>query len=171
MKRWVMVTGAWLLAGSIQIQAQIMLVEVVQDSDEITQLINKEVPVKSCQQKSIPVYDTASNGDASTADVLAGAIFGGLVGNQVGGGSGKDAATILGAIAGADMINKNKKQQVVTGYKEQEVCDVVYESRSVKEVTGYNTYIKFASNIWQLNTQAPRQKGDYIKIKVSLEAQ
>jgi hypothetical protein len=69
------------------------------------------------------------------------------------------------------MINKNKKQQVVTGYKEQEVCDVVYESRSVKEVTGYNTYIKFASNIWQLNTQAPRQKGDYIKIKVSLEAQ
>ena len=169
MKKQVMAIAPWLLAGSVQ--AQVMLVEVVQNSDEITQLINKEVPVKTCRQQKIPVYGTESTGEASTADVLAGAIFGGLVGNQVGDGSGKDAATILGAIAGADIVNKNTSQQVITGYKQQEVCDVVYETRSVKEVIGYHTYVSFANNVWQINTQAANQKGDYISVKVNLAAQ
>jgi uncharacterized protein YcfJ len=170
MKKLVMVIGSWLLAGSVQ--AQIMLTEVVQDSDEITQLVSKEVPVKSCRQESLPIYDTESGREASTADVLAGAIFGGLVGNQIGGGGGKDAATILGAIAGADMVNKkNSSQQVITSYKQQEVCNIIYEARSIKEVVGYTTYVKFANNIWQLPTQNPHQKGEYLKVNVTLDVQ
>jgi len=45
-----------------------------------------------------------------------GALIGGVIGNQFGGGSGKDVATILGAIIGASMANNrhNQPKKVVT---------------------------------------------------------
>ena len=48
------------------------------------------------------MFQTYSQGNASTGDVLAGAIIGGVIGNQFGKGKGNDAATVLGAIIGAD---------------------------------------------------------------------
>ena len=39
-----------------------------------------------------------------------GALIGGVIGNQFGGGSGKDVATILGAIIGGSIANNRHKQ-------------------------------------------------------------
>jgi len=39
-----------------------------------------------------------------------GAIIGGIIGNQFGGGSGKDVATILGAIIGGSVANNSQEQ-------------------------------------------------------------
>ncbi len=47
---------------------------------------------------------------------LGGALIGGVIGNQFGGGSGQDVATVLGAIIGAQAGNnsaKNKQREVV----------------------------------------------------------
>ena len=93
------------LAGGAE--AQTMLVKVLQKSDEIVSQVYKEVPIKSCRVEQIPIYGTQAGGQqASTADVVASAIFGGLLGSAIGDGKGKDAATLLGAIAGADMANR-----------------------------------------------------------------
>jgi uncharacterized protein YcfJ len=70
--------------------------------------------------------DVRIQGQSSTGDTLFGAIIGGAIGNQFGGGKGKDAATILGAIVGADVANKNTSKpgdtqrqcQVETRYEE-----------------------------------------------------
>jgi len=70
--------------------------------------------------------DVTVQGQASTGDTLFGALIGGAIGNQFGGGKGKDAATILGAIVGADVANKNTSKpgstqrqcQVETRYEE-----------------------------------------------------
>ena len=70
--------------------------------------------------------DVRVRGQASTGDTIVGAIIGGAIGNQFGGGKGKDAATILGAIVGADVANKNsstlgstrRECQVETRYEE-----------------------------------------------------
>ena len=70
--------------------------------------------------------DVRVRGQASTGDTIVGAIIGGAIGNQFGGGKGKDAATILGAIVGADVANKNSKKpggtqrqcQIETRYEE-----------------------------------------------------
>jgi len=43
-----------------------------------------------------------------------GALIGGVIGNQFGGGSGKDIATVLGAIAGGAMARNRSQGQVVT---------------------------------------------------------
>jgi outer membrane lipoprotein SlyB len=57
--------------------------------------------------------DVQIRGQASTGDTVFGALLGGVIGNQFGGGKGKDAATILGAIVGADVANKNTKSASV----------------------------------------------------------
>ena len=70
--------------------------------------------------------DVRLRGQASTGDTLFGAIIGGAIGNQFGGGKGKDAATVLGAIIGADVANKNNTKpggtqrqfQIETRYEE-----------------------------------------------------
>jgi uncharacterized protein YcfJ len=70
--------------------------------------------------------DVRIQGQASTGDTIFGAIIGGAIGNQFGGGKGKDAATVLGAIVGADIANKNgnkpgstqRQCQVETRYEE-----------------------------------------------------
>jgi outer membrane lipoprotein SlyB len=61
----------------------------------------------------------AQNNPASTsigAGTIAGAVVGGILGNQVGGGSGKTAATVLGAAGGAyaghELEKRNQTQQV-----------------------------------------------------------
>ena len=156
------------LAGSAL--AQTMLVKVLQESDEIISQVYKEVPIKSCRIEQIPIYGIQAGGEqASTADVIASAIFGGLLGNQVGGGSGKDAATILGAIAGADMANKKgKSKQVIVGHKQQEVCDVEMQQRTVTQVTGYKTYIEFGGNVWQMTTTIPYTKGEFLSVNVDI---
>ena len=151
-------------------QAQTMLVKVLQKSDEIVSQIYQEVPIKSCRVEQIPIYGTQAGGQqASTADVIASAIFGGLLGNQVGGGTGKDAATLLGAIAGADIANKKgKSKQVIVGHKQQEVCDVVMQQRTVSQVTGYKTYIEFGGNVWQMTTTIPYTKGEFLSVNVDI---
>ena len=168
MKKLTWVAVGLLLASGVQ--AQTMLVKVLQDSDEIVSKVYKEVPVKSCRVEQIPIYGTQAGGqEASTADVIASAIFGGLLANQVGGGTGKDAATLLGAIAGADMANKKgKNKQVIVGHNQQEVCDVVMQQRTVNQVTGYKTYIEFGGNIWQMNTTIPYTTGEFLSVNVDI---
>ena len=153
--------------------AQTMLVKVLQKSDDIVSQVYQEVPIKSCRVEQIPIYGTQSGGkQPSTADVVAGAIFGGLLGNAVGGGKGKDAATLLGAIAGADIANKGSfsgnSKQVITGQRQQEVCDVVMQQRSVNQVTGYKTYIEFGGNVWQMTTTIPYTKGEFLSVNVDI---
>jgi len=168
MKKVMLVAAGLLLASGVQ--AQTMLVKVLQESDEVISKVYKEVPIKSCRVEQVPIYGTQEGGkQASTADVIASAIFGGLLGNQVGGGTGKDAATILGAIAGADIANKKgKNKQVIVGHKQQEVCDVVMQQRTVNQVTGYKTYIEFGGNIWQMNTTIPYTTGEFLSVNVDI---
>jgi|TARA_R110002050_G_scaffold266391_2_gene407733 uncharacterized protein YcfJ len=88
-----------------------------------TQLV--ETPIRTCNIVNVPIY--GNTGKTQTGEVLGGAIIGGILGNQVGGGKGKDAATILGAILGADFANKKGGQQKIVGYKQVEQCEVTYE--------------------------------------------
>jgi outer membrane lipoprotein SlyB len=54
------------------------------------------------------------------AGTIAGALVGGILGHQVGGGSGNTAATVLGAAGGAyvgNQMEKNQATQQVNAYK------------------------------------------------------
>lgn len=49
--------------------------------------------------------------------VFGGALIGGVIGHQFGGGSGQDVATVLGALAGAGLANRSANQQQVRQYR------------------------------------------------------
>lgn len=71
-------------------------------------------PVVRCQNcgviTSVREVDENSD-DANAAALIIGGLVGGGLGNQVGGGRGKDAATILGIIGGAAIGNEIAKNQ------------------------------------------------------------
>ncbi len=54
-------------------------------------------------------------------ETLLGAVVGGLVGNQFGGGSGKEVATAVGAVAGAGIARSQANQEFSVEYKLVEI--------------------------------------------------
>ena len=93
--------------------------------------------------------DVQIRGQASTGDTIFGAIIGGAIGNQFGGGKGKDAATILGAIVGADVANKNTSKP--GGTQRQCQVETRYEETQ-REVYSHST-VTFVSDGQQYNVK------------------
>ena len=64
------------------------------------------------------ITPVTAEGESSGAGAAVGAVVGGLLGNQVGGGSGKKAATAVGAVGGAVAGNEiEKRRNAVTYYE------------------------------------------------------
>jgi outer membrane lipoprotein SlyB len=90
---------------------------------------NRPYEYKPVESRPLPVYKNPDFGVVSRIDVqdarpdqlnmggtALGAIVGGVLGNQVGGGSGKKAATVIGAIAGGaagNQIGNNVSRQKI----------------------------------------------------------
>ena len=58
------------------------------------------------------VQDTGQSGNAAAA-TIGGAVIGGLLGNQIGGGRGQTAATVIGAGGGAFVGNQAAQRQTL----------------------------------------------------------
>ena len=84
-------------------------------------------PTTQCQTVQAPVYGVLDR-PSSDGEVAAGAIIGGVIGNQV---SDHDAgATLVGALIGGALVSNSRQQeQVVVGYKDQVVCQETYATR------------------------------------------
>lgn len=124
-----------------------------------------DVPQTVCYDVEVPV---TSRTRAGTGDVLAGAIIGGAIGNQFGGGSGKDAATVLGAILGADIVNKNG-QQVVTGYRYERKCETQYVTDIQHNISGWTVYYRWNDITGSFNTARDNYVvGDRVLLNVTV---
>lgn len=100
-----------------------------------------QVPREDCHvvevQRQAPITS-----EHNTAGTLLGAVVGGVLGNQVGGGNGKKVATAAGILAGGYAGNRiQDNQQRSRTYTTTELqCSTAYDTRS--ETTGYNvTYL------------------------------
>jgi uncharacterized protein YcfJ len=132
--KYFIIAAAILIANSAiagQVEVDAVVVKVVPQYSEV----QVNTPIRTCNIVEVPIY--GNTGKTQTGEVLGGAIIGGILGNQVGGGKGKDAATILGAILGADFANKKSGTKTIVGYKRTTVCEdnptFVTENRSVYE--------------------------------------
>jgi outer membrane lipoprotein SlyB len=67
----------------------------------------------------VSIEEVVAKGEGSGMGAVGGAVVGGLLGNQVGGGSGKQIATVVGAVGGAVAGNEVEKRMGST--KKQEI--------------------------------------------------
>lgn len=109
--------------------AEVLAVEPIKETIETPREVCRDVTVT--RQK--PVQD--SNRIAGTA---VGAVVGGLLGNQVGGGNGKKIATVVGAVGGGYAGNQVQgRMQANDTYTTTETrCDTVTDRHD--EVVGYD---------------------------------
>ena len=134
-----------IIAGIVALFATSASAETVQDHYK-TIIEQNPYRVEVCK-------DVRIQGQASTGDTIFGAIIGGAIGNQFGGGKGKDAATILGAIVGADVANKNSNKpgsvqrqcQIETRYEERQ-REIYSHSTVTFSTEGKKYTVKFQKN-------------------------
>jgi uncharacterized protein YcfJ len=117
-------------------------------------------PREVCQlvtvQRQVQVQD-----DTRAARTLLGAAAGGLLGNQIGGGSGKKVATVVGALAGAQVGNQTARPTTRTVATTEQQCNTVMETR-----TRNNGYLVSYEYNGQLATVRTNQRpGDYLPVE------
>jgi outer membrane lipoprotein SlyB len=81
------------------------------------------------------IREITTRGDGSGLGAAGGAVVGGLLGNQVGGGHGKQAMTVVGAIGGALAGNQIEKQARATHSFETTVHMNNGSTRTVAQAT------------------------------------
>jgi uncharacterized protein YcfJ len=114
------------------------------------------VPRQTCTQTPVAVQNPTSG-----AGALMGAIAGGAIGNQIGGGSGRALATMAGVVGGAIMGDKIENPGSQTQNQTTCTTQTVYENR----LTGYNVVYEYAGK--QYNVQLPQDPGPTIQLQVT----
>jgi uncharacterized protein YcfJ len=105
-------------------------------------------PTQHCWVERQQVADSSS--DRNLGGALAGALIGGVLGHQVGGGTGKDLATVGGAVAGGMLGSTMGRNDATVGTRDVQRCD--------KPVSGTPAYwdvtYKFRGREHQMQTSA-----------------
>ncbi len=136
-----------------------------------------QVPRQECHSVIVQHQRPAQDQNRVTGTLL-GAVVGGVLGHQVGGGHGKDAATVLGAAAGGYAGNKTQHnmQRGNTYSTTEQRCNTVNETRVKQKcntvydlsekIIGYDVTYKLGDT--QSNLKMDYNPGDRIAVKDGL---
>ena len=105
------------------------------------------------------VFNGTGQALKGNGDAILGALLGGVIGNQFGGGNGKDLATGLGVIIGSNVgagTNKPKHPTTTT------VCNDVPQYRQVEVITGYRVKYRFGGAVY--TAKYSKDPGEYVTI-------
>ena len=115
------------------------------------------VPRQVCNNQQVAVQ-----GQKSGAGGMMGAIAGGAIGNNVGSGSGRALATVIGVIGGAAMGDRVEGAPPVQMQTVQNCStQTFYENRT----SGYNVVYEY--NGKQYNVQMPNDPGQFVQLQVT----
>ena len=141
-------------AGVAQAQVQAEYGRVLSSTPVIQQVA---VPRQVCSQQQYVAPQPTSG-----AGGVMGAIAGGALGSQVGGGSGRGVATVLGVLGGAvlgDRIEGGGNSQVQT--VQNCTTQTTYENRAVS----YNVVYEYAGRQYQVNL--PHDPGPTVQLQIT----
>jgi uncharacterized protein YcfJ len=115
------------------------------------------VPRQVCTQNQV-----VTPGQKSGAGAAMGAIAGGAIGNSIGQGFGRDAATMLGLIGGA-LLGDKVEGSPAPEVRHVQNCtnQVFYENRT----TAYNVIYEFAGK--QYSVQMPQDPGPSVRLQIT----
>ncbi|MFL6660068.1 MAG: glycine zipper 2TM domain-containing protein, partial [Massilia sp.] len=87
------------------------------------------------------IHETKTRAQGSGVGAVGGAVLGGLLGNQVGGGNGRKLATVAGAVGGAVVGNQVEGNMKATSSYEVRVRldDGNHRTFHLQNLNGFNT--------------------------------
>ena len=133
-------------------RARVLHVEPIstswQEPREVCQWVTVQKPVRVQQEDRV-------------ARTLLGAAAGGLLGNQIGGGSGKQVATVIGALAGAQVGSQSGDRTPRTITTTEQQCSTVMETRSRNN--GYLVSYEYQGQVDTIRTS--REPGAYLPVE------
>ena len=120
------------------------------------------VPTEVCWTEKAKVNKSSGN----SGNPLLGAIIGGVIGNQIGDGSGRKIATVTGALIGAAAGSDNGKGESYH-YQDVERCKVEYTRETKFEADGYVTKVEVLGKTISQKTKREFDVGSYIPVTFS----
>lgn len=135
--------------------------------EPIYRQVEVSVPVEECWREKVRVTSYRDYSRDSFVAPIAGAILGGVVGNQFGGGSGKDALTLGGALLGAtigDNVRKRHHRSMSPRYQQR--CTTAYRYETRKELDGYHVLYRYDGEVSRI--RMPYDPGHTIRVRVSV---
>jgi uncharacterized protein YcfJ len=143
----------------------------VLSSQPVIHYVNVRRPVQECWQESrnYTEYRRAPGEGGST---LFGAILGGVIGHQFGGGSGKHAATAAGTIIGATIGNDVARRKAGPNYgytqhtRPVQRCETRYRDHREERIDGYDVVYRYRGQNYA--TRMPYDPGRKMKIRVDI---
>jgi uncharacterized protein YcfJ len=124
------------------------------------------VPVDVSVER-VPVYDYVKGQGASGLEVLAGALFGGLLGKAV---TDEDEGAVVGGIIGgvaAAEAGRASQLQIV-GYQNKEICVTRYRENVESVVKNYQIRYEWNGYKGQAVTEDQYFVGDSVQVRLSL---
>ena len=149
------------------------------DVDPIVRHVRVTVPKRECWTETR--YEDVPQGGyeprrTSAGSMILGGIIGAAVGNQIGRGDGRRAATVAGAIIasaiGHDAVDRRNARYDNGGtYTESrpyeaERCEVRYDDTYEDRIDGYR--VTYEYNGRRQTTQLPYDPGDHIRVRVDV---
>ncbi len=134
---------------------------------EATRIEKVPVSRQECwQEKVVNVhYEEQSTQAGKVGSAALGAVIGGAVGNQIGDGRGRDAATVVAAIIGGkighDVYQKNHQPKPVETVSYEPRCKTVTDYNSVEKPNGYTVTYEYQGQTYTTHMdEAP--EGEYL---------
>ena len=141
----------------------------VVDVDPIYREVRVREPRQVCHEE--PVTErVVHRGGADPGAVLVGAVIGGVIGHQFGGGHGQDAATAAGAVIGAShAAHRTSRGDRVTERTVYETrCETVRPVRYEREISAYDVTYKYQGRLY--HTRTAEHPGSRIRVRVDVSA-
>ncbi len=136
----------------------------VVDVQPVVRYVDVQRPRQECWDEVVHVRE----GRARVAGpALAGGVIGGAIGRQFGGGSGRDALTIAGAIAGSAIATERavRNQSGTTRATTVSRCETVHERYREERVDGYRVTYQYRGRRHTIVT--PEHPGSRIRLRVT----
>jgi len=149
---------------SADAQAGVKYAQVV-SVDPVRSTVNN--PKQVCHDETV-THSAPPKDQHRIAGTAIGAVVGGLVGRQVGGGKGKTLATVAGAVGGGYAGNRieasRQKPQVTTSVERQ--CDTVNNTSS--KIVGYD--VRYVYNGVTRTVRMDHDPGDRVQVQEGVTA-
>lgn len=135
------------------------------EAEPVTRITRRPAQEEVCWQEE--VYREIPQ-RRSKVPVVLGAVLGGVIGNQFGGGSGRDAMTLAGAALGSAAVSDHQHQQHPRHYYAalEDRCEVNTQWRESRTVIGWDVVYEYRGETYL--ARVPDEPGERIRIEVAV---